>query len=99
MKYWIFVLLAFASGCTPSVDVEAVKQYKCGAEIVKASFLEDNSMILGVNGTNYVLNRSATNSGLRYDNDDSSISFTQLGRNTYLIMNGKNYPLCLELDY
>ena len=99
MRYWICVLLTFVSACTPSVEIDEVKQYKCGAEIVKASFLEDNSMILGVNGTNYVLNRSATTSGTRYDNDNSSISFMQQGRNTYLIMNGKNYPLCLELEY
>ena len=99
MKYTTFAAFLLLFGCTPSVDVDDVRQYKCGAQIIKASFLDDNSVILGVNGTNYVLERSAANSGRRYDNNDSNITFMQQGRNTYLIMDGKNYPLCLELEY
>ena len=99
MKFGLLFLAALLQACTPSVDVDDIRQYKCGAQIVKASFLDDDSMILGVNDINYVLNRSAANSRKRYDNDGGNISFMQQGRNTYLIMNGKNYPLCLELDY
>jgi len=99
MKYAVFMMFLLLLGCTPTVEVDDVKQYKCGAEIINATFLEDNSMILRVNGTNYVLNRSAANSGRRYDNADSKITFMQQGSNTYLIMNGQNYPLCLEIEY
>lgn len=99
MKSRILGIIVLLSSCTPSVDVDDIRQYKCGIQIIKATFLDDNSIILGVNGTNYVLERSAANSGRRYDNANSKVTFIQQGNNTYLTMNGQNYPLCLELEY
>lgn len=98
MRYGIFAILLLQA-CTHSVNVDDIKQYKCGSEIIKATFLDDDSMIVDVNGSNYVLNRSAANYGQRYDNNDSKVTFMQQGNNTYFIMNGNNYPLCLEIDY
>lgn len=99
MKKYVFglaVLLA-AAGCTNSVEVKNKLEYKCGSQVIRSEVLDDNSMIVHMNGVNYVLTRVAYPDGTRYENLVSRVSLTATDGGTYLAVNGVNYPMCEEI--
>ncbi|MBQ7286057.1 MAG: hypothetical protein IJW72_07410 [Alphaproteobacteria bacterium] len=97
-KYvWGTVLLLAMAGCTNSVEVKNEFEYKCGTQVVKTEVLDDNSMIVHINGVNHVLTRVAYPNGTRYENVVSQVSLTRADGDTYLTINGINYPICQEI--
>ena len=93
----LLLSMLLLSGCANTVDVEDTIEYKCGEKVVMAEFLDDESIILRVNGANTVLTRTATDEGKRYDNSDSKMTFTEQKGNVYLSIEGKTYPLCSKI--
>lgn len=98
MKYMVLFLPMLVMGCANSVDVENKAEYKCGNQIVTATYLEDDSVIAKIDGVNYVLTRVASAQGNRFENVASQITFLQNGSDVNLAMRGYNYPLCQEID-
>lgn len=100
MKKYMFgmALLLAAAACTNSVEVKNELEYKCGSQVVRAEVLDDNSMVVHMNGVNYVLTRVAYADGTRYENLVSNVSLTSTGGDTYLAVNGVNYPMCQEIS-
>lgn len=96
-KYIVLALPLLLCACASTVDVDEAKEYKCGDEVIMAEFLDDDSIIARVNGTNSVLSRVSSSSGKRYENTTSGISFEQKSGETYLSINGKTYPHCFEI--
>ncbi|MBR2299477.1 MAG: MliC family protein [Alphaproteobacteria bacterium] len=98
MRYFILGLLFLVSACANTVEIDETKEYKCGDKIVKAEFLDDDSVIIKINGNSTVLHQTASESGTRYDNSDSKMTLTRQGRDTYLSVDGTSYPLCYEIE-
>ena len=98
MRLNIVLILLTLTACSHSIEIEKTEEYKCGEQIVHAQYLDDDSVILNINGTNTVLSRSASAVGKRFDNSDSQMTFTKQGSNIYLSVKGKSYPLCLRLE-
>lgn len=98
MKYLIFGLALLAGACSNTVEIDQQGDFKCGDHIVKVSLLDDDSMILRMNGINNVLNKTAASAGEKYENSASGISFTELDGEQYLTINGQNYPACKKIE-
>lgn len=100
MKKYMFgaALLLVAAACTNSVKVKNELEYKCGSQIIRSEVLDDNSMVVHMNGVNHVLTRVAYVDGTRYENVVSKVSLTNTGGDTYLAINGVNYPMCREIS-
>ena len=97
MRYFLFVFLFCLFACAHSVEIEDIKQYKCGDKVIQVTFLDDDSVIITANGDNTVLNRTAADKGERYDNSDLKMSFFKIGRSVYLSVDGVDYPVCYEI--
>ncbi len=97
MRYFVLGLFFVLTSCAHTVDVDDIKEYKCGDKIITAEFLDDDSVIIKSNNINTVLNQTASETGKRYDNSDSKMTLTIQGRDTYLSVDGTNYPLCYEI--
>lgn len=97
MKYLIFGLVLLAGACSNTVEVDQQAAFKCGDHIVNISLLDDDSMILRMNGINNVLNKTVDSAGEKYENSVSGISFTDLDGEYYLTINGQNYPACKKI--
>lgn len=98
MKYWILGLPLLVMACTNNVAVKDQAEYKCGDQIVQAKVLNDNSMILRINGINHVLSRTISAAGEKYQEPGTGISFTQQDGDLYLAMHGINYPMCQKIS-
>jgi len=98
MKYIALTALLMLSACAHTVDVEETTEYKCGDKIVTAEFLDDDSVVVKIDGQTSVLNKVKSENGRRYDSTDSKISLSQDGSDTYLSINAVNYPLCAEIE-
>lgn len=96
-KLFTLLIPLMLAGCSNSVDVIKKGDYKCGTEIVSATFLDDDSMILRMKGTDYVLNRNEAASGAKYMNVGSAIIFWNKGSDNYLEVGGLGYPDCVEI--
>lgn len=59
--------------------------------------LDDESMIVKINGVNNVLARVASASGERYENIATRVTFSEMDGEKYLSINGRNYPVCQEI--
>ena len=68
MKYWIAMFPLLLAACANTVEVKDKDDFKCGEQIVRAEFLDDDSIILQINGVNNVLTKVAAASGKRYEN-------------------------------
>lgn len=98
MKKYLFLLLPFIlNACANTVEVEKKADYKCGEQIISASFLDDNSVVMNINGSKTVLTRVESASGYRYDNPAAQITFIQKNGDTMLNINNHEYPLCREI--
>lgn len=98
MKYLIAGLVILVGGCTNTVEVEDIREYKCGNQIIKAEFLDDDSIILQINSDNQVLNKVKTASGMRYENYLNKITFFKQDGYYYLTIDEQNYPMCLRIE-
>lgn len=97
MKYWILGLSLLAGACSNMVEVDQQADFKCGDNIVKISLLDDDSMILQMNGINNVLTKIAFSGGEKYENSVSGVSFTEQDGEHYLTVNGQSYPACKKI--
>lgn len=95
----ILAIILIVVSCTRSIDVDYVTQYKCGDMIVYAQYLDDDSVILTINGNNVVLNRTVANNKNRFDSNNSDITFIEEEGDIYLKIKGNEYPMCIELEY
>lgn len=92
----LFALLL--AGCSHVINVENTVEYKCGEQIVLAEYLDDESVIIRINGVNTVLTRSETDSGKRFDNFTSKMTLIQKDNDSiYLSSKDGIYPMCLEI--
>lgn len=96
-KYLALLLPLLVWGCANSVEVENKAEYKCGEQVIMTEMLDDDSMIIRINGVNNVLTRVASDSGKRFENLATQVTFLQKGGDTYLGIKGRNYPLCQEI--
>lgn len=97
MKYLVLLLPLLVMGCANKVEIEKKIEYKCGAQVMTADFLDDNSVIARIDGINYVLVRVATPEGRKFENSVAHITLTQNSGGTYLSASGVNYPMCQEV--
>ncbi|MCX4349718.1 MAG: MliC family protein [Alphaproteobacteria bacterium] len=97
MKYLLAGLPLLLAACSSTVDVQDEAEYKCGEQIVYAQMLDDESMIVKINGVNNVLARVASASGERYENIATRVTFSEMDGEKYLSINGRNYPVCQEI--
>lgn len=93
----LLALPLFISSCANTVEVEESIKYRCGTEIIKVDFLEDDTAILNLNGTNYALSRVVSASGAKYQGEKTDLIFWNKGRKSYLEMGNKKYPECQEI--
>ena len=98
MKYLILGITFLAAACANNVEVTRETEYKCGEKIVQADFLDDDSMILRIDGINNVLVKVAATSGKRFENSASKVTFMQQNGDYYLSISGHNYPVCQEIS-
>lgn len=98
MKYWILGLSLLLAACSSTVDMENQAEYKCGEQIVKAELLDDNSMILRINGVNNVLTKVISAAGDKYENLATRVSFTEQDGEYYLAIQGRSYPMCKRIE-
>lgn len=96
-KYLALFLPLLAIGCANTVEVEEKIEYKCGEQVLVAEMLDDDSMIVRINGVNNVLTKVASGSGRRYENLATQVTFIQKSGDTYLMIKGHDYPLCQEI--
>lgn len=96
-KYGILLLMLLISACASSVEVEERVEYKCGQQVILTELLDDDSMIVKINGDNYVLDRVETSSGKRYDNVSAQISIWKKSGDVNLWIKEHQYPLCKEI--
>ena len=97
MNAFILGTVLVLGACAHTVDVEDMLEYKCGDQVIETMFLSDDSVIVSLNNNKFVLNKTASEDGVRYDNTNSKVSLRQDGSDTYLSANGINYPLCYEI--
>lgn len=98
MKYLILGMTFLAAACANSVEVTHETEYKCGEKIVQAEFLDDDSMILRIDGINNVLTKVAASSGKRFENLATKVTFMQQNGDYYLSIADRNYPVCQEIE-
>lgn len=96
-KYLLLMLPILLAGCANNVEMVKKADYKCGQQVVSAQFLDDDSVILNMNGSKTVLNRIQSASGYRYNNPAAQITFIQKDGKTILDIYGQEYPLCQEI--
>ncbi len=96
-KYLALFLPLLIWGCANQVEVEDKTEYKCGEQVIMTEMLDDDSMIIRINGVNNVLTRVASDSGKRFENLATQVTFLQKRGDTYLGIKGRNYPLCQEI--
>ena len=98
MKYWIAMFPLLLAACANTVEVKDKDDFTCGEQIVRAVFLDDDSIILQINGVNNVLTKVAAASGKRYENIATQIVFMQQNGDYYLTIKGRNYPVCQKIE-
>lgn len=96
-KLSLFLLPLLVAGCSNAVEIEDKADYKCGDQVISVEMLEDETAVLRMNSTNYVLNRVVTASGAKYEGMKSGISFWSKGDEAYLAVGDKSYPKCKEM--
>lgn len=97
MKYWVVLLPLLLAACANTVEVEHQAEYKCGEQVIVTEFLDDDSIILRLNGVNNVLTRVASSTGKRYENTATRVTLIQRDGDTYLSISGRDYPLCQKV--
>ena len=98
MRLSIVAFMLLLAGCSHVVNVEKTTEYKCGDKIVLVEYLDDESVVVKINGVNTVLSRSETDSGERFDNSDSKTTLIRKSNDSvYLSTEGAVYPKCLEI--
>lgn len=93
-QYWLVGLSLALIGCSNTIDIEDVREYKCGEQIIRVEFLDDESVIINNNGTNTVLAEVADN---RYENSAAKIIFQKQHGDYSLSIDGHSYPICQKL--
>ena len=98
MSLGLTALMLLLAGCTHVINVERTVEYKCGEQIILAEYLDDESVIIKMNGQNIVLARSETDDGERYDSASSKMTFVKKdNKSIYLSNKGNVYPMCVEI--
>lgn len=98
LKYLFLWLPFLITACSNRVDVEHHAEYKCGEQIIETSLLDDDSLIVKINGVDNLLNRAPSSFGRRYENAPEQISLERRNGDVFLIIKGRNYPLCQQID-
>lgn len=98
LKYILLWATFLIAACSNRVDVEHRAEYKCGEQIIETTLLDDDSLIVKINGVDNVLSRAASSSGRRYENIRAQITLERRNGDVFLIIKGRNYPLCQQID-
>ena len=99
MRLGLIAFMLLLAGCTHVIKVENTVEYKCGEQIILAEYLDDESIIIKIGGQNTVLTRSETDSGERFDNATSKMTFIKKDNGSiYLSAKGNIYPMCVEIE-
>lgn len=85
------------AGCSSTVKVKDSASYKCGDQVIAVEVLNDNSVILKLNGTSHVLHHVVSDSGHKYQNMSAGLTYWEKDGDHFLNMNGMSYPMCQEL--
>lgn len=93
----MFILPLLLISCANKVEVKDATKYKCGNQVIMAEILDDDTVVITLDGKNYVLNNVVAASGAKYENIASGIVFWNKGSDNYLEIKGQNYPLCQEI--
>lgn len=96
-KYLMLFLPLLLISCANKVEVKDINKYKCGSQVVTAEILDDDTIVLTLDGKNYVLNNVIAASGAKYENVASGIVFWNKGSDNYLEIKGQGYPMCKEI--
>jgi len=96
-KYLALLLPLLAMGCTNTVEVKEIAQYKCGEQIISTKMLGDNSVILTIDNQDNVLIPTISPAGKKYTNMTEQIYFWQTDGNVYLRIKERDYPMCRQL--
>ena len=99
MRLGLSALVLLLAACSHTISVDETVEYKCGEQIVLAEYLDDDSVVIKIDGKNTVLTRSETDSGERFDNSASKMTFIKKDNDgIYLSNNGIIYPMCIEVE-
>lgn len=98
MKYLLLGLSLLVAACSNTVELKGKAEYKCGDQVIQAELLDDNSMIIRINGVNNVLSKVAAANGERYENIATKVTFMEQNGDYYLSIHGNNYPVCREIE-
>lgn len=71
--------------------------YKCGNREISVSWQNTETVLLKMDGINYLLRHGISASGAKYESKAARIIFWNKGADNYLEINGKNYPPCQEV--
>ena len=97
MKKICLLFAFFLISCAHEIGIDNAARYKCGAQIVDLTFLDDESIVLNINGQNYVLNQINTSVGEQYMNEEETVSVLTYGDDVYVTVNGSSSPLCYQI--
>lgn len=96
-KTMIMILPLLIMGCSSVIEVEKKAEYKCGEQVINVEYLDDDSVIMRINGTRTVLASVEASSGYRYENIVAKMLFIEKKGKTILSINSHEYPLCREI--
>ena len=94
----ICMLFAFLlTSCSYLSGTNNFSTYQCGAQVVGLNFVDDESVVLNIDGQNYFLNQINTSVGEQYINDEETISIQVFDNDVYVTINGDLMPLCYQI--
>jgi membrane-bound inhibitor of C-type lysozyme len=85
------------SACSSTVEIEKKATYKCGNEIIAATFFDDDTMMLVAKGKDYTLTRNVSAPDYKYENIADKVIFWNKNGDNYLEIRGQGYPTCREI--
>lgn len=92
----ILMLPFVMAGCANTVEIEDKASYKCGNAIIEATFFDDDTMMVAMDGKEYVLDINDEASGDKYENMADKVVFWDKG-DIYFELNGQGYPTCQKI--
>lgn len=96
-KMFLLALPFLLISCAHEVEVESSADYKCGDQVLETQYLDDDSMIVKLDGRNHMLESVISASGDKYSNSQGNIIFWNKGSDSYFELNGKSYPQCARI--
>lgn len=96
-KMLFLALPLLLAACAHEVEVESAADFKCGDKVIETQYLDDDSMIVKIDGRNHMLENVISASGAKYSNAKGDIIFWNKGSDNYLEIGDISYPLCKKI--